>query len=52
MGMVLRHAAIVALSAVMIISVAFAESVDEHIKNLKNDNPEIRAKAAYELGCG
>ncbi len=52
MAMVLRHTAIVALGALMIFSVAFAESVDEHIKNLKSDDPEIRAKAAYELGCG
>jgi hypothetical protein len=40
------------LFAVMIgISLA-ADSVDNHIKDLKSDNPEVRAKAAFELGCG
>ncbi len=34
------------------LSVAAATSIDDHIKNLKNENPDIRAKAAYELGCG
>ncbi len=33
-------------------SIAAADSVDTHINNLKNENPEIRAKAAYDLGCG
>jgi len=34
------------------IAVATAGSVDQYIKDLKSDNPEVRAKAAYELGCG
>jgi hypothetical protein len=34
------------------LSLAAANSIDEHIKNMKNEDPEIRAKAAYELGCG
>lgn len=34
------------------ISVAAAGSVDQDIQDLKSDKPEIRAKAAYELGCG
>ncbi|MDQ1285842.1 MAG: hypothetical protein QG663_1266 [Thermodesulfobacteriota bacterium] len=29
----------------------FADSTDQHIKNLKSDDPEVRAKAAFELGC-
>jgi hypothetical protein len=33
------------------IAVVYASSVDQHIKNLKSDDPEVRAKAAYELGC-
>jgi hypothetical protein len=27
-------------------------SVDRHITDLKNPDAKIRAKAAYELGCG
>ena len=34
------------------VSVAADSSIDTHIKNLKSDNPEVRAKAAFELGCG
>jgi hypothetical protein len=33
------------------ISVVHAGSVDQYIQDLKSDNPEVRAKAAYELGC-
>jgi hypothetical protein len=29
----------------------FADSTDQHIKNLKSDDPEVRAKAAFDLGC-
>jgi hypothetical protein len=39
-------------SSLLWLSLAAASSVDEHIKNLKSEDPEIRAKAAYELGCG
>jgi hypothetical protein len=28
-----------------------ADSVDEHIKDLGSPNVDIRAKAAFELGC-
>jgi hypothetical protein len=52
MGMVMRYAAVAVLSSLMVLSVAFAESVDDFLTNLKHDDPEIRAKAAYELGCG
>lgn len=40
------------LATVAGISWADDASVDQHIKNLKDSNPEVRAKAAYELGCG
>lgn len=33
------------------IGYANADSADEHIKNLKNPDATIRAKAAFELGC-
>ncbi len=55
MGVALRYVryfVLVGLSALLVFSLALAESVDEHIKNLKNDDPAVRAKAAYELGCG
>ncbi len=48
----ISKAAIVLLGCLLWLSLAVASSVDEHIKNLKNENPEVRAKAAYELGCG
>jgi hypothetical protein len=48
---------LVLVSAILLATVAgisWADdvSVDQHIKNLKAPNPETRAKAAYELGCG
>ena len=49
-----RHmfrAVVVLACWLMGIAVAYAGSVDQHIKNLKSDDPEVRAKAAYELGC-
>jgi hypothetical protein len=44
----------VALLLTVMIGVALASesSTDTYIKDLKSDNPEVRAKAAYELGCG
>jgi hypothetical protein len=44
----------VALLLTIMIGAALASesSTDTHIKDLKSDNPEVRAKAAYELGCG
>ena len=45
-------ALVIAFSSLLSLSLAVADSVDEHIKGLKNEDPEIRAKAAYELGCG
>jgi hypothetical protein len=48
----IRKAIAVIFCSVLWMSLAFANSIDEHINNLKHENPEIRAKAAYELGCG
>ena len=48
----IRKAVIVIFCSFLGSSIALADSVDTHINNLKNENPEIRAKAAYELGCG
>jgi hypothetical protein len=44
----------VALLLTVMIGVALAaeSSTDTYIKDLKSDNPEVRAKAAFELGCG
>ena len=48
------------LTAILTISMAFlilqpiyavADSTDQYIKDLKNDDPEVRAKAAFNLGC-
>ncbi len=33
-------------------SLAGASDVDTNLKDLKSDNPEVRAKAAFDLGCG
>ena len=41
------------LLTVMIgVSLAAESSTETYIKDIKSDNPEVRAKAAYELGCG
>ncbi|MBI5248887.1 MAG: hypothetical protein HY912_05280 [Desulfomonile tiedjei] len=45
-------AVILILAAMGGISAASDASVDNHIRDLKSDNPEVRAKAAHELGCG
>jgi hypothetical protein len=47
-----RYATIIALVALLAFSVALADSVEEHLKNLKHEDADVRAKAAYELGCG
>ena len=33
-------------------ALVFASSIDNYIQDLKNESPDVRAKAAYELGCG
>ncbi len=40
------------LLAVMIGVSLAGDAIDNHIKDLKSDNPEVRAKAAFDLGCG
>ncbi len=50
-GFVFR-AVIITISLLLWFTLAAADSIDDHIKNLKNEDPDIRAKAAYELGCG
>ena len=40
------------LTVLIGVSLAADSSTDNYIKDLKSDNPEVRAKAAYELGCG
>jgi hypothetical protein len=45
--------ALMLLLALMVgVSVAAESSIDTHIKDLKSDKPDVRAKAAFELGCG
>lgn len=41
--------ALVLLSATLLWA---GDSIDKHIQDLKHSNPDVRAKAAYELGCG
>jgi hypothetical protein len=38
--------------SIFALTLACASAIDTHIKNLKDKDPEVRAKAAYELGCG
>ena len=45
--------AVALLLTVMIgVSLAAESSTETYIKDLKSDDPEVRAKAAFELGCG
>ncbi|MEW6138480.1 MAG: hypothetical protein AB1733_09625 [Thermodesulfobacteriota bacterium] len=46
---ILAAAVFVALSAGVLWA---GGSVDKHIQDLKSSDPDVRAKAAYELGCG
>jgi hypothetical protein len=45
-------AAALVLAVMMGVSFAAESAVDTHIKDLKSDNPAVRAKAAFDLGCG
>ena len=47
----LSSVVVLALALAIVIPNAWASSVDEHISALKSDDPAVRAKAAYELGC-
>jgi hypothetical protein len=46
------HAAAVVAALIAGTALVFASSIDTYIQDLKSDKPEVRAKAAYELGCG
>jgi hypothetical protein len=48
----LRLFVIVGTAMLAFAAIATAASVDKYIIDLKSTNPEVRAKAAYELGCG
>jgi hypothetical protein len=37
---------------VVVVSMAYAETSDTFIKQLKDSSPEVRGKAAQELGYG
>jgi hypothetical protein len=43
---------IILFTSLLWLSLAAASSIDENIKNLKHESADIRAKAAYDLGCG
>ena len=43
---------IVVLSILIGFSSVWAGSTDTYIKQLKDKDPGVRAKAAYELSCG
>jgi len=42
----------IALTLALGVSCAFANSVDTFIKHLKDKDPDVRAKAAYEFCYG
>ncbi len=43
--------AITFLLFLVFVANTLAGSVDDYIKDLKNADPDVRAKAAFELGC-
>jgi hypothetical protein len=42
----------IAVFVLVTAAMAFASSIDNYIQDLKSENADVRAKAAYELGCG
>lgn len=46
---ILAAAMFLALSAGLLLA---GGSVDKYIQDLKSSDPDVRARAAYELGCG
>jgi hypothetical protein len=48
---VLAAAAVLFVAAIGV-AVAEESSIDTYIKDLKSEDADVRAKAAYELGCG
>lgn len=51
MSILIRSFILLCCALLLCAGIASADSADEHIKNLKNPDPAIRAKAAFELGC-
>ena len=51
MKRLLWHVLILLCSMAFGFSGALAASSDEYIEQLKDKDPEVRAKAAYELSC-
>lgn len=51
MTRILRQITALTVMCLMTVVTAMASSVDTYINDLKSDKPEVRAKAAYELGC-
>jgi hypothetical protein len=51
MTRIVRQLTALTVLCLLSVVVAVASSVDDYIKDLKSDNPDVRAKAAYELGC-
>jgi hypothetical protein len=51
MGKALRSLAALFIAVLLGIPAAWAGSVDTWIANLKDKDPAVRAKAAFELGC-
>jgi hypothetical protein len=48
----LRSLALFTIGLVMVASLCWAASTDKYLKELKSEDPDVRANAAYELGCG
>jgi hypothetical protein len=48
----LRAITFLALGILLMAPLCWAGSTDAYLKDLKSSDPEIRANAAYELGCG
>jgi HEAT repeat protein len=48
------HLQAVAAVALLVATAVFATAsdIDKNIQDLKHQDPEVRAKAAYDLGCG
>ena len=46
------RAVVILFSSLLWLSLAAASSIDDNIKDLKDQKSEVRANAAYELGCG
>jgi len=45
-------AAAVLLVATIGVALAEESSIDTYVRDLKSEDADVRAKAAYELGCG